>query len=208
MEDSESGGEDGMVGGWRWNNRNTGARDQTQLRQKIRDLPGLLKHGLHLRKKSVSIDRKMSLPCVCFGYSLPSSYLLSLSRFTQMCCCSTHDLTVPPCVYARALQAPAIHWLRPECVFRCRTYAVAKATRLGPVLNQFHQRCYLPIHVAYCNAPLDSRERICYLTMTVVLKVFLNSPQVGVCQCIVYMLKREGMVALLRPVLEEGRTHT
>lgn len=67
MEDSESGGEDGMVGGSRWNNRNTGARDQTQLRQKIRDLPGLLKHGLHLRKKSVSIDRKMSLPCVCFG---------------------------------------------------------------------------------------------------------------------------------------------
>lgn len=25
---------------------------------------------------------------------------------------------------------------------------------------------------------------------------------------LVYMLKREGMVALLRPVLEEGRTHT
>lgn len=56
MEDSEPGGEDGMVGGWRWNNRNTGARDQVQLRQKIRDLPGLLKHGLHLRKKSVSTD--------------------------------------------------------------------------------------------------------------------------------------------------------
>lgn len=52
MEDSESAADDGLLGTWRWN-RN--AREQVQLKQKIRDLPGLLKHGLHLRKKSVSI---------------------------------------------------------------------------------------------------------------------------------------------------------
>ncbi|XP_053348579.1 rap guanine nucleotide exchange factor 5 [Clarias gariepinus] len=53
MEDSESAADDGLLGTWRWN-RN--AREQVQLKQKIRDLPGLLKHGLHLRKKSQSPD--------------------------------------------------------------------------------------------------------------------------------------------------------
>ncbi|XP_046690542.1 rap guanine nucleotide exchange factor 5 isoform X2 [Silurus meridionalis] len=49
MEDSESSPDDGLLATWRWS-RN--AREQVQLKQKIRDLPGLLKHGLHLRKKS------------------------------------------------------------------------------------------------------------------------------------------------------------
>lgn len=52
MEDSEP-AEDGLLAGLRWNRS---ARDQAQLKHKIRDLPGLLKHGLHLRKKSVSIS--------------------------------------------------------------------------------------------------------------------------------------------------------
>uniref|UniRef100_A0A3P9HWW1 Rap guanine nucleotide exchange factor 5 n=1 Tax=Oryzias latipes TaxID=8090 RepID=A0A3P9HWW1_ORYLA len=52
MEDTEP-AEDGVLAGLRWNR---GARDQTQLKHKIRDLPGLLKHGLHLRKKSQSPD--------------------------------------------------------------------------------------------------------------------------------------------------------
>uniref|UniRef100_A0A3B4BHJ4 DEP domain-containing protein n=1 Tax=Periophthalmus magnuspinnatus TaxID=409849 RepID=A0A3B4BHJ4_9GOBI len=51
MEDSEP-AEDGLLAGLRWNRT---ARDQAQLKHKIRDLPGLLKHGLHLRKKSVSV---------------------------------------------------------------------------------------------------------------------------------------------------------
>ncbi|XP_017310231.1 rap guanine nucleotide exchange factor 5 isoform X1 [Ictalurus punctatus] len=53
MEDSESAADDGLLATWRWS-RN--AREQVQLKQKIRDLPGLLKHGLHLRKKSQSPD--------------------------------------------------------------------------------------------------------------------------------------------------------
>eukprot|EP00064_Thunnus_orientalis_P010688 superscaffoldBa00001475_g10714 len=52
MEDSEP-AEDGLLAGLRWNRS---ARDQAQLKHKIRDLPGLLKHGLHLRKKSQSPD--------------------------------------------------------------------------------------------------------------------------------------------------------
>lgn len=54
MEESESipcAAEDGLLSGWRWNRT---ARDQVQIKQKIRDLPGLLKHGLNLRKKTVS----------------------------------------------------------------------------------------------------------------------------------------------------------
>lgn len=54
MEDSEP-PEDGLLAGLRWNRS---ARDQAQLKHKIRDLPGLLKHGLHLRKKSVSNSRR------------------------------------------------------------------------------------------------------------------------------------------------------
>ncbi len=54
MEESDSipcTAEDGLLSSWRWNRT---ARDQVQIKQKIRDLPGLLKHGLNLRKKSVS----------------------------------------------------------------------------------------------------------------------------------------------------------
>lgn len=58
MEDSEP-AEDGVLAGLRWNRS---ARDQAQLKHKIRDLPGLLKHGLHLRKKSVS---NSIAPTVC-----------------------------------------------------------------------------------------------------------------------------------------------
>lgn len=54
MEDSEP-AEDGLLAGLRWNRS---ARDQAQLKHKIRDLPGLLKHGLHLRKKSVSTSNR------------------------------------------------------------------------------------------------------------------------------------------------------
>ncbi|KAL0167152.1 hypothetical protein M9458_038996, partial [Cirrhinus mrigala] len=52
MEESDSipcTAEDGLLSSWRWNRT---ARDQVQIKQKIRDLPGLLKHGLNLRKKS------------------------------------------------------------------------------------------------------------------------------------------------------------
>ncbi|KAI7799234.1 putative rap guanine nucleotide exchange factor 5, partial [Triplophysa rosa] len=45
--------EDGLLSSWRWNRT---ARDQVQIKQKIRDLPGLLKHGLNLRKKTQSPD--------------------------------------------------------------------------------------------------------------------------------------------------------
>ena len=60
MEDSEP-AEDGLLAGLRWNRS---ARDQAQLKHKIRDLPGLLKHGLHLRKKSVSVETCLSV-CPC-----------------------------------------------------------------------------------------------------------------------------------------------
>lgn len=62
MEDSEP-AEDGLLAGLRWNRS---ARDQAQLKHKIRDLPGLLKHGLHLRKKSVSISNRPLNDCPSF----------------------------------------------------------------------------------------------------------------------------------------------
>lgn len=62
MEDSEP-AEDGLLAGLRWNRS---ARDQAQLKHKIRDLPGLLKHGLHLRKKSVSTSNRPLSDCPSF----------------------------------------------------------------------------------------------------------------------------------------------
>lgn len=69
MEDSEP-AEDGLLAGLRWNRS---ARDQAQLKHKIRDLPGLLKHGLHLRKKSVSISNP---PLAGFDRALRPSVFL------------------------------------------------------------------------------------------------------------------------------------
>lgn len=66
MEDSEP-AEDGLLAGLRWNRS---ARDQAQLKHKIRDLPGLLKHGLHLRKKSVSISHTARVSFRVGGRSL------------------------------------------------------------------------------------------------------------------------------------------
>lgn len=84
MEDSEP-AEDGLLAGLRWNRS---ARDQAQLKHKIRDLPGLLKHGLHLRKKSVSIfkptaDGLSVLPCfyVCLTLATTDGFIRSTVTF-------------------------------------------------------------------------------------------------------------------------------
>ncbi|XP_023680035.1 rap guanine nucleotide exchange factor 5-like [Paramormyrops kingsleyae] len=42
--------QDGLLKNWRWGKQ---VKDQAHLKQRIRDIPGLLKQGLHLRKKSV-----------------------------------------------------------------------------------------------------------------------------------------------------------
>uniref|UniRef100_A0A3Q2ZVV4 DEP domain-containing protein n=1 Tax=Kryptolebias marmoratus TaxID=37003 RepID=A0A3Q2ZVV4_KRYMA len=64
--------EDGLLAGLRWNRS---ARDQAQLKHKIRDLPGLLKHGLHLRKKSVSISSQSAVCPVLSCPVLPPCWL-------------------------------------------------------------------------------------------------------------------------------------
>lgn len=64
MEESDSipcSAEDGLLSSWRWNRT---ARDQVQIKQKIRDLPGLLKHGLNLRKKTVSYQLSRPLESI------------------------------------------------------------------------------------------------------------------------------------------------
>jgi len=69
MEESDSlpcPAEDGLLSSWRWNRT---ARDQVQIKQKIRDLPGLLKHGLNLRKKSVSYPCMMKVVCFQHQYT-------------------------------------------------------------------------------------------------------------------------------------------
>lgn len=86
MEDSEP-AEDGLLAGLRWNRS---AREQVQLKHKIRDLPGLLKHGLHLRKKSVSISLTVRLPG-------PERHVRPAAFPTELRGSSSHDLGVFLC---------------------------------------------------------------------------------------------------------------
>ncbi|XP_045565465.1 rap guanine nucleotide exchange factor 5 isoform X3 [Salmo salar] len=131
MEDSESGGEDGMVGGSRWNNRNTGARDQTQLRQKIRDLPGLLKHGLHLRKKSQSPDtipgpstsptvhKSCSQSFPCAGRAVRNAFL-SHGPYP-----AKDKIHLARIIRRSYVGVELVQWLCEQCVYvRCRSMAV------------------------------------------------------------------------------------
>ncbi|KAK6327735.1 hypothetical protein J4Q44_G00033810 [Coregonus suidteri] len=131
MEDSEHSGEDGMVGGWRWNNRNTGARDQAQLRQKIRDLPGLLKHGLHLRKKSQSPDtipgpstsptvqKSCSQSFPCAGRAVRNAFL-SHGPYP-----AKDKIHLARIIRRSYVGVELVQWLCEQCVYvRCRSMAV------------------------------------------------------------------------------------
>ncbi|XP_010871634.1 rap guanine nucleotide exchange factor 5 isoform X2 [Esox lucius] len=130
MEDSEPGGEDGMVGGWRWSNRNTGARDQAQLRQKIRDLPGLLKHGLHLRKKSQSPDtipgpstsptvhKSCSQSFPCAGRAVRNAFL-SHGPYP-----AKDKIHLARIIRRSYVGVELVQWLCEQCVYvRCRSMA-------------------------------------------------------------------------------------
>ncbi|XP_061123379.1 hyccin-like isoform X2 [Syngnathus typhle] len=105
MDDSEP-AEDGLLAGLRWNRS---ARDQAQLKHKIRDLPGLLKHGLHLRKKSQSpdtipgpsagptVNKSCSQSFPCAGRAVRNGFLshgpypakdkIHLARIIRVCIC-------------------------------------------------------------------------------------------------------------------------
>ncbi|MGH0139731.1 UNVERIFIED_CONTAM: hypothetical protein FKN15_072680 [Acipenser sinensis] len=48
----------GLLATWRWSKN---AKEQVHLKQKIKDLPALLKHGLHLRKKTAETVSSDSL---------------------------------------------------------------------------------------------------------------------------------------------------
>ncbi|KAL0962041.1 hypothetical protein UPYG_G00334960 [Umbra pygmaea] len=130
MDESEPGGEDGMVGGWRWNNRNTGAREQAQLRQKIRDLPGLLKHGLHLRKKSQSPDtipgpstsptvqKSCSQSFPCAGRAVRNAFL-SHGPYP-----AKDKIHLARIIRRSYVGVELVQWLCEQCVYvRCRSMA-------------------------------------------------------------------------------------
>ncbi|XP_072561501.1 rap guanine nucleotide exchange factor 5 isoform X2 [Paramormyrops kingsleyae] len=120
--------EDGHLATWRWG-RN--AKEQVQLKQKIRDLPALLKHGLHLRRKSQSPDTipgpsvgfsrhkacSQSFPCA--GRALRNAFLshgpypgkerIHLARIIRR----TYE------------GLELVQWLLEQCLFiQCRTMAV------------------------------------------------------------------------------------
>ncbi|XP_072561500.1 rap guanine nucleotide exchange factor 5 isoform X1 [Paramormyrops kingsleyae] len=119
--------EDGHLATWRWG-RN--AKEQVQLKQKIRDLPALLKHGLHLRRKSspdtipgpsVGFSRhkacSQSFPCA--GRALRNAFLshgpypgkerIHLARIIRR----TYE------------GLELVQWLLEQCLFiQCRTMAV------------------------------------------------------------------------------------
>ncbi|XP_062871178.1 rap guanine nucleotide exchange factor 5 isoform X1 [Trichomycterus rosablanca] len=128
MEESESSAEDGLLATWRWN-RN--AREQVQIKQKIRDLPGLLKHGLHLRKKSQSPDTvpgpsacvptksktcSQSFPCA--GRALRNAFL-SHGPYP-----AKDKIHLARIIRRSYVGVELVQWLLEQCVFvQCRMMA-------------------------------------------------------------------------------------
>ncbi|XP_041867854.1 rap guanine nucleotide exchange factor 5 isoform X1 [Melanotaenia boesemani] len=127
MEDSEP-AEDGLLAGLRWNRS---ARDQAQLKHKIRDLPGLLKHGLHLRKKSQSPDtipgpstgptvhKSCSQSFPCAGRAVRNAFL-SHGPYP-----AKDKIHLARIIRRSYVGVELVQWLCEQCVYvRCRTAAV------------------------------------------------------------------------------------
>uniref|UniRef100_A0A1A7XZ87 Rap guanine nucleotide exchange factor (GEF) 5 n=1 Tax=Iconisemion striatum TaxID=60296 RepID=A0A1A7XZ87_9TELE len=127
MEDSEP-AEDGLLAGLRWNRS---ARDQAQLKHKIRDLPGLLKHGLHLRKKSQSPDtipgpstgsavhKSCSQSFPCAGRAVRNAFLSHGPYPTK------DKIHLARIIRRSYVGVELVQWLCEQCVYvRCRTTAV------------------------------------------------------------------------------------
>ncbi|KAM9386327.1 rap guanine nucleotide exchange factor 5 [Pholidichthys leucotaenia] len=127
MEDSEP-AEDGLLAGLRWNRS---ARDQAQLKHKIRDLPGLLKHGLHLRKKSQSPDtipgpsteptvhKSCSQSFPCAGRAVRNAFL-SHGPYP-----AKDKIHLARIIRRSYVGVELVQWLCEQCVYvRCRTTAV------------------------------------------------------------------------------------
>uniref|UniRef100_A0A8C9ZPU3 Rap guanine nucleotide exchange factor 5 n=1 Tax=Sander lucioperca TaxID=283035 RepID=A0A8C9ZPU3_SANLU len=127
MEDSEP-AEDGLLAGLRWNRS---ARDQAQLKHKIRDLPGLLKHGLHLRKKSQSPDtipgpsagptvhRSCSQSFPCAGRAVRNAFL-SHGPYP-----AKDKIHLARIIRRSYVGVELVQWLCEQCLYvRCRTTAV------------------------------------------------------------------------------------
>uniref|UniRef100_A0A3Q4H5H0 DEP domain-containing protein n=1 Tax=Neolamprologus brichardi TaxID=32507 RepID=A0A3Q4H5H0_NEOBR len=121
MEDSEP-AEDGLLAGLRWNRS---ARDQAQLKHKIRDLPGLLKHGLHLRKKSVSTSNRPLSDCPSFR-SFPCAGRAVRNAFLSHGPYPAKDKIHLARIIRRSyVGVELVQWLCEQCVYvRCRTTAV------------------------------------------------------------------------------------
>ncbi|KAM3596956.1 uncharacterized protein V6R79_023450 [Siganus canaliculatus] len=127
MEDSEP-AEDGLLAGLRWNRS---ARDQAQLKHKIRDLPGLLKHGLHLRKKSQSPDtipgpssgpavhKSCSQSFPCAGRAVRNGFL-SHGPYP-----AKDKIHLARIIRRSYVGVELVQWLCEQCMYvRCRTTAV------------------------------------------------------------------------------------
>ncbi|XP_062871183.1 rap guanine nucleotide exchange factor 5 isoform X2 [Trichomycterus rosablanca] len=127
MEESESSAEDGLLATWRWN-RN--AREQVQIKQKIRDLPGLLKHGLHLRKKSSPDTVPGPSACVptksktcsqsfpCAGRALRNAFL-SHGPYP-----AKDKIHLARIIRRSYVGVELVQWLLEQCVFvQCRMMA-------------------------------------------------------------------------------------
>ncbi|KAM9340171.1 rap guanine nucleotide exchange factor 5 [Symphorus nematophorus] len=127
MEDSEP-AEDGLLAGLRWNRS---ARDQAQLKHKIRDLPGLLKHGLHLRKKSQSPDtipgpstgptvhKSCSQSFPCAGRTVRNAFLSNGPYPAK------DKIHLARIIRRSYVGVELVQWLCEQCVYvRCRTTAV------------------------------------------------------------------------------------
>ncbi|XP_029104027.1 rap guanine nucleotide exchange factor 5 isoform X2 [Scleropages formosus] len=129
MEDTESApcaSEDGHLGTWRWSRT---AREQVQLKQKIRELPALLKHGLHLRRKSspdtipgpsaaFARNKACSQSFPCAGRALRNAFL-SHGPYP-----AKERVHLARIIRRSYVGMELVQWLLEQCAFiQCRTMA-------------------------------------------------------------------------------------
>ncbi|XP_069050833.1 rap guanine nucleotide exchange factor 5 isoform X2 [Lepisosteus oculatus] len=152
-EDRPCAADEGLLATWRWSRS---AREQVQLKQKIRDLPALLKHGLHLRKKSAEAQSapdtipgqstEISKQKVC-AESFPCAGRALRNAFLSHSLYPARDRIHLARIIRRSyVGLELVQWLLEQCLFvQCR----AVAARVWQVLLELGILLSVDQHVVF-----------------------------------------------------------
>ncbi|MGH0159720.1 UNVERIFIED_CONTAM: hypothetical protein FKN15_066441 [Acipenser sinensis] len=103
----------GLLATWRWSKN---AKEQVHLKQKIKDLPALLKHGLHLRKKTAETACSQSFPCA--GRALRNAFVAASPHPAK------DQIQLARIIRRSYVGLELVEWILQQCLFiQCRVVA-------------------------------------------------------------------------------------